>query len=186
MQPCVWEWMLYVRGENMLLVVRSVQRTFRYFFKSVWDSYSFCCCRCPSCWFLVYLKDCMRVRACKLRCIFERSLTKLLLGLCPFVCSELILEGFSCFFFLLFVCLLFYLPSELIFNSDVLLKVTSLFQDKKRKNSTINSRTLVSSPSGASFYGYFVAKIKMPFFWFWDLKCELVAKLYNRPRLQAV
>lgn len=58
-----------------------------------------------------------------------------------------------------FVCF-FYLPSELVFNSDVLLKVTSLFQDKKRKNSTINSRTLVSSPSGASFYGYFVAKKK--------------------------
>lgn len=105
----------------------------------------------------IFERLCMRVRACKLRCIFERSWTKLWLGLCPFVCSELILEGF---FLFLFLFVFFYLPSELVFNSDVLLKVTSLFQDKKRKNSTINSRTLVSSPSGASFYGYFVAKKK--------------------------
>lgn len=114
----------------------------------------------------------------KLNQTFTWSLSVCLLGAHP---GEFFLVSFFC----LFVCF-FNLPSELVFNSDVLLKVTSLFQDKKR-NSTINSRTLVSSPSGASFYGYFVAKKKkMPFFWFWDLKCELVAKLYNRPRLQAV
>lgn len=108
LQPCVWEWMLYVRVWEHVTSCSKCTKYFSLFFKICVGLFFFLLLSLS---FLlvsgIFERLCMRVRACKLRCIFERSWTKLLLGLCPFVCSELILEGFFPFFvlFVCFVCL---------------------------------------------------------------------------------